>query len=133
MRARNTLLYFLNKYFNDPDKLIEPFSPLDYDAENKYYEELFKGLEYPEAYKVLQKEIKLNGEHIPPLINSYMNLSPSMRVFGTAINEGFGNVEETGILVKMEDIYPEKVERHLKPMQEALHTLAKRFRPRWWR
>ena len=82
---------------------------------------------------MLQKEIKLNGEFIPPLINSYMNLTPSMKVFGTAVNPGFGAVEETGILVKMEDIYPEKKERHLLPMQETLHTMAARFRPKWWR
>lgn len=110
-----------------------PIEPIDYDSGNKYYQELFKDLDYHDAYRVLQKEIKLNGELIPPLINSYMNLSPSMKVFGTAVNPGFGNVEETGILVKMEDIYPEKKERHLAPMQEALHAMAARFRPKWWR
>lgn len=133
MKARNTLLNFLNKYFEDPDHLVTPVSPLDFDSGNRYYLELFKDLPYQEAYKVLQKEIKLNGEFIPPLINSYMNLSPSMRVFGTAVNHGFGDVEETGILVKMKDIYPDKAERHLRPMQEALKAMATRFRPRWWR
>lgn len=108
LRARNTLLNFLHKYFGDPDELVTPIEPIDYDSGNKYYQELFKDLDYHDAYRVLQKEIKLNGELIPPLINSYMNLSPSMKVFGTAVNPGFGNVEETGILVKMEDIYPEK-------------------------
>ena len=133
LRARNTLLNFLHKYFGDPDNLVTAIDPIDYDSSNRYYQELFKDLEYHDAYKILQKEIKLNGEFIPPLINSYMNLSPSMKVFGTAINPGFGNVEETGILVKMEDIYPEKKERHLAPMQEALRTMAARFRPKWWR
>ncbi len=133
LRARNTLLNFLHKYFGDPDSLVTAIDPIDYDCSNKYYLELFKDLDYHDAYKVLQKEIKLNGEFIPPLINSYMNLSPSMKVFGTAVNPGFGNVEETGILVNMEDIYPEKKERHLAPMQEALRTMAARFRPKWWR
>lgn len=133
LKARNTLLFFLNKYFPDDKQLVRPISPIDYDGDNKYYHELFKDLEYAEAYRVLQKEIKLNGEFIPPLINSYMNLSPSMKVFGTAINHGFGNVEETGLLVDMKDIYPEKLERHLRPMQETLHSLSLRFRPKWWR
>lgn len=132
-KARNTLLHFLNKYFSDPDKLVVPIKPIDYDAENKYFVELFENLEYKEAYKVLSKEIKNNGEFIPPLINSYMNLSPSMKVFGTAINDGFGGVEETGILVNIKDIYPEKVERHLKPVQFLIQSMAIRFRPRWWR
>ena len=123
----------LHKYFGDPDRLVTPVVPIDYDNGNRYYQELFNGLDYHDAYKVLQKEIKQNGEFIPPLINSYMNLSPSMKVFGTAVNPGFGNVEETGILVNMEDIYPEKKERHLAPMQAALRAVAARFRPKWWR
>lgn len=133
LKARNTLLNFLHKYFDDPDTLVYPIEPLDYDSNNKYYQELFNNLEYNDAYRVLQKEIKQNGENIPPLINSYMNLSPSMKVFGTALNKGFGDVEETGILVNIKDIYPEKVERHLRPMQETLRSLRKRFLPRWWK
>lgn len=133
LKARNTLLNFLHKYFDDPDTLVYPIEPLDYDSNNKYYQELFNNLEYNDAYRVLQKEIKQNGENIPPLINSYMNLSPSMKVFGTALNRGFGDVEETGILVNIKDIYPEKVERHLRPMQETLRSLRKRFLPRWWK
>lgn len=133
LKARNTLLNFLHKYFDDPDNLVYPIEPLDYDPNNKYYQELFYNLEYNDAYRVLQKEIKQNGENIPPLINSYMNLSPSMKVFGTALNKGFGDVEETGILVNIKDIYPEKVERHLRPMQETLRSLRKRFLPRWWK
>lgn len=133
LKARNTLLNFLHKYFDDPDTLVYPIEPLDYDPNNKYYQELFNNLEYNDAYRVLQKEIKQNGENIPPLINSYMNLSPSMKVFGTALNKGFGDVEETGILVNIKDIYPEKVERHLRPMQETLRSLRKRFLPRWWK
>lgn len=133
LKARNTLLNFLHKYFDDPDNLVYPIEPLDYDHNNKFYQELFNNLEYNDAYRVLQKEIKQNGENIPPLINSYMNLSPSMKVFGTALNKGFGDVEETGILVNIKDIYPEKVERHLRPMQETLRSLRKRFLPRWWK
>ena len=34
-------------------------------------------------------------------------------MFGTAINQGFGNVEETGILVTVNDIFPEKKSRHI--------------------
>lgn len=129
VRARNLLLYFLAKYFSDSEGLVRPIIPLDCGPENPYYEELFRELPYKEAYKVLQHELKNNGEHIPPLINSYMNLSPSMRVFGTAINSGFGGVEETGILVNIKDIYPEKIERHIMP----LRAWAYKLRPIWWR
>ena len=49
-----------------------------------------------------------------PLIAAYMNLSSSMKTFGTAINSKFGDVEETGILISIDDIYPEKKDRHIK-------------------
>jgi len=133
VRARNILLNFFQKFFGDKENLVTPIEPIDYDQNNEYYDKLFDGLDYKEAYRVLFKELKNYGEFIPPLINSYMNLSPSMKVFGTAINKTFGDVEETGILVKLSDVYPEKIERHIKPMIELAHNLATRFRPRWWR
>lgn len=127
-RARNTLLNFLNRFFEDKENLVVPIQALDFDEANPYYADIFSDNDYKESYKVLSKEIRSLGEHIPPLINSYMNLSPSMRVFGTAINEHFGGVEETGILVNIPDIYPEKIERHITPLER----LAKKFRPKWW-
>jgi hypothetical protein len=127
--ARNTLLSFLNQYFSDKDGLVIPITSLDYDKENPYFKELFSQTDYKEAYKQLSKEVRGLGENIPPLINSYMNLSPSMRVFGTAINDGFGGVEETGIMINISDIYPEKIERYITPLKR----LAIRFQPKWWR
>ena len=128
MSARNTLLNFLNIYFPDNDKLVTPITPLDYDNINPYYGDLFKNLDYKDAYKIMSKAVRDLGEHIPPLINSYMNLSPNMKVFGTAINEHFGGVEETGILVSIKDVYPEKIERYMTP----LLALAEKFRTKWW-
>lgn len=127
-RARNMLLYFMHKYFNDNEKLVAPIVPLVCDRENPYFVEIFKELDYRDAYKVLQKELKNLGEHIPPLINSYMNLSPSMKMFGTAVNEGFGSVEESGIMINIEDIYPEKIERYITPLK----AWAQKMRVKWW-
>jgi hypothetical protein len=76
-------------------------------------EEIFVGKTYKDDYKILSKEIRELGEHIPPLINSYMNISPSMKVFGTVNNPYFGDVEETGIMITISDIYFNKVERHI--------------------
>ena len=128
-RARNILLNFLHIYFPDPDRLVTASHPLDFSEKDPYINSLFQGLEYKDALKVLQKELKANGENIPPLIHSYMNLSPSMKVFDTAINDFFGGVEETGILIKISDIYPEKIDRHVKPIRQwALDTKNK-----WWK
>jgi hypothetical protein len=37
-----------------------------------------------------------------------------MKVFGTAMNYSFGDVEETAIMVTLNDMYIEKIERHIK-------------------
>lgn len=112
--ARNTLIYFLRKYFPDPDDLVEPLSPIHVSINEKYMEKIFDGGSYEEDYKIMVRELRKREEFVPPLINSYMSLSPSMRVFDTVENSDFGEVEETGILIKISDIYPNKMERHIK-------------------
>lgn len=111
--ARDLLVYFLRKYFSDTENLVEPIDPVELDIDNDRMAKIFSGKEYKEDYKILNREIRAHNENIPPLINSYMNLSPTMRVFGTVRNRDFGNVDETGILIKIGDIHPKKVERHM--------------------
>lgn len=112
--ARDILLYFLKKYFPDHDNLIEGIYPIELQFDTEKMEQMFCGGNYAEDYKILTREIRKYKENIPPLINSYMNISPSMRVFGTVTNPDFGGVEETGILITINDIYPVKSERHFK-------------------
>ena len=112
--ARDILLYFLKKYFPDHDNLIEGIYPIELQFDTEKMEQMFCGGNYAEDYKILTREILKCKENIPPLINSYMNISPSMRVFGTVTNPDFGGVEETGILITINDIYPVKSERHFK-------------------
>ena len=111
--ARDFLLHFMHHYFPDTDQLIKPHHPLVQDYDIDSYNELLSGLDFKEGFKTLNSFVRERGEFIPPLVNIYMNLSPSMKTFGTAVNPEFGNVEETGILVSLEDIYEEKKERHI--------------------
>jgi hypothetical protein len=111
--ARNMILYFLNKHFGDPENLVVPIEPADIDLNKDEMKKLFRSWRYKEDYKILSAGVRNLGENIPPLINAYMNLSPTMRVFGTFINHHFGNVEETGIMITLRDIYIEKINRHL--------------------
>lgn len=111
--ARDMILFFLNKHFPDTEGLVVPKNPLTVKMEREQLEMIFSGKDYMEDYKILSKEVRAKGESIPPLINAYMNLSPSMRSFGTVLNESFGEVEETGIMITINDLYKEKVERHL--------------------
>lgn len=111
--ARDLILYFLKKYFPDDEGLIFPFHPVPLHNPEAELEAHFIGKNYQENYKILVQQVRLLKENIPPLVNAYMNLSSTMRTFGTALNPGFGEVEETGIMIKIEDIYEAKKERHL--------------------
>ncbi len=111
--ARNTLLYFLNRYFPDRDNLLDPINPVALDIDTAKMEALFSGGNYEEDLKILHKQVKLYDENVPPLINSYMNVSHTMRIFGTVHNPDFGDVEETGLMITIADILPEKSERYI--------------------
>lgn len=112
--GRDMILYFLKKHFNDKDKLITPMQPLLIETDEKILEKLFCNDTFKEDYKVLNTEVRKLGYNIPPLVNAYMSLSPTMRMFGTAINDGFGDVEETGILIAVDEILEEKRVRHIE-------------------
>jgi len=112
--ARNMILFFLNKYFRDKENLITPIHPLITNIDEEKLEQIFNKKNYKEDYRTLNDEVRKYKINIPPLVSAYMNLSPSMRVFGTAVNETFGRVEETGILIDFEDIFEDKKQRHIE-------------------
>lgn len=112
-RGRDMILYFLKKHFGDKDKLVLPADPLQLDTDEKELETLFCEEDFKADYRILNREVRNLGHNIPPLVNAYMGLSPTMRVFGTAINYEFGDVEETGILIAVNEILEEKRIRHM--------------------
>lgn len=112
-QARNMILFFMQKYFKDQEHLVEPIEPLNIHIDTNLMEQIFTGNNYEEDYKILSHKVRELGENIPPLVNAYMSLSPSMKTFGTAINRGFGGVEETAILIKIADVYEAKKKRHI--------------------
>jgi len=114
IRARNLILYFLEKHFSDHDDLVVPKLPLDTKMDREEMASIFKGEFYMDDYKTLSQSVRAFGENIPPLINAYMSLSPSLKTFGTVINPSFGDVEETAIMITINDLYKQKVERHIK-------------------
>lgn len=111
--ARDMILFFLQKHFGDPDRLILPMHPLEIEADREELAKLFCEDDFKADYRILNREVRARGYNIPPLVNAYMGLSPTMRMFGTAINDGFGDVEETGILIAVDEILDEKRIRHI--------------------
>ena len=127
-RGRDMILYFLRKHFADKESLIVPMKPLKIETNEQELEALFCGKDFNEDYRILNQGIRALGYNIPPLVNAYMSLSPTMKLFGTAINYGFGDVEETGILIAVDEIWEPKRVRHIdsfiKEHPEALHITS---------
>ncbi len=117
--CRNMILYFLEKYFPDTECLVTPIEPLDTHMDTAALQNLFTGSTFDEDYRILNKAVRSYGFNIPPLVNAYMSLSPTMKVFGTAINNEFGDVEETGIFFAISEIFEEKKRRHIGTFDKA--------------
>ena len=115
--ARDMILFFMDKYFPDNDKLIFPYNKLELTTSHKVLNSIFTGANYDEDYKTLAQKVRRLKENIPPLVNAYMNLSGSMKTFGTSVNPTFGDVEETAIIITIADIYDYKKDRHMSTFQ----------------
>ncbi|WP_329905136.1 GNAT family N-acetyltransferase [Porphyromonas pogonae] len=126
--ARNLILHFLQKHFDDPERLVVPKEPLPIEVDEEQMKQLFPSDNFKQNYRVLNHEVRALGINIPPLVNAYMSLSPEMRAFGTAINTEFGGVEETGILIAVDKILEEKKQRHILSFK-----ISKRKRLELWR
>ena len=111
--ARDMILFFLEKHFGDSEGLILPMKPLEIEQDRQEMQRLFCEEEFKADYRILNREVRARGYNSPPLVNAYMCLSPTMKMFGTAINYGFGDVEETGILIAVDEILDEKRVRHI--------------------
>lgn len=131
VECRDMILYFLDKYFHDDESLVQPIQPLETNINVKKMQRLFVGDNFKDDYRILNTSVRAKGMNIPPLVNSYMNLSPKMKLFGTAINDEFGDVEETGIFFSISDIYEDKKMRHIRTFyqrfieyrQEMIHRI----------
>ncbi len=118
--ARDLILFFFKKYFNDDENLIYPYEPVEINTDIDYLASIINKDSYVNDYHALNKKVRDLGENIPPLFNSYMNISSTMKVFGTSINPFFGNVEETAIIITIDDIYDKKKSRHIDSYHEYL-------------
>lgn len=114
--SRDFLLHFMHHYFPDKENLMQPYHALEQNYDKAFVESQLRELDFKDGFKVLNSFVRERGENVPPLVNIYMHLSPTMKTFGTAVNEDFGDVEETGILVTIPDIYEDKKERHISSM-----------------
>ncbi len=126
--GRDLILHFLNKHFADRENLVTAINPIKIETPVEIMDKVLCCNDFKEDYRILKREVQALGVNIPPLVNSYMGISPSLKVFGTAVNDEFGDVEETGILVDFNDIYDEKRARHIDSfIRERIEKIKMRF------
>lgn len=111
--ARDYILSFMKLYFKDPERLVIPKNEIIPALSQEQISEAFPNGTYRDDFKCLNRIVRDLGENIPPMFNAYMNLSSTMKLFGTAPNPFFGGVEETGILITVDDVYQDKKARHI--------------------
>lgn len=116
--CRDLILFFLNKYFPDPEHLVWPITPLKTGTPHAEMAKILNGGDFKTDLKILTNFVRERGQNIPPLVHAYMGLSPTMRMFGTAINDEFGNVEESGIFFAIDEIFEEKKKRHISTFEQ---------------
>ena len=127
-QARDLIQFFLFKHFEDKEKLVTPFDPLKIETSEEYMKSILTEPEFKDDYKLLNAEVRRLGVNIPPLVNSYMSLSPTMKMFGGGINHEFSEAEETCILVTFDDIYDAKKARHIDSfIKEKVEQIKIRF------
>ena len=126
--ARDLIQHFLFKHFEDKEKLVTPLDPLVIETDKAYMDSVLCADGFNEDYKLLNAEVRKHGVNIPPLVNSYMSLSPTMKMFGGGINHEFSEAEETCILITFDEIHKAKKERHIDSfINEKVVLMKKRF------
>ena len=138
--ARDMILYFYQKYFPDPDGLMWPYEPTRIDTDYNKLVKLFKGRNYKEDYQILLHAVRARGCTVPSLVNAYMNLSSTMRYFGTCPDHGLPGTNGIGILITLKDINDDKRSRHMDSYSEKnpLFDRRRMFRINmkrlpWWK
>ena len=119
-QARELIYAYLDRYHKGEQGLIEPYHPL---LSQPLTHSPFEGEDKQENYHILQHAVREQGTVIPPIFTAYLNLTNDLQFFGNAINDEFSDVLESGIMVDLETVYPEKKERYINSYIKWLNSI----------
>lgn len=116
--ARELIYAYLNRYHRGDSGLIAPYiqEPL------LPVETPFEGDDAQANFHILQHAVREQGTVIPPMFTAYLNITNELQFFGNAINDELANVYESGIMVDLTRVYPEKKERYITPYIQWLEN-----------
>ena len=116
--ARELIYNYLETYHKGEEGLFEPYNLLPV----QHIETPFQGTDPQENYHILQHAVREQGTVIPPMFSAYLNITNDLQFFGNAVNDELANVYETGIMVDLNAVYPEKKERYINPYVQWLQS-----------
>ena len=102
-------LWLISRFFakHSASNLVSPH--VDYPVKPVEGEnEILASDDFKEDFRALKLEFRKRGYYLPPILNTYINLSNKFRFFGSSVNDEFGDVIEMGLLIAFEDIQPER-------------------------
>lgn len=115
--SRKAMIYYLDRFFGDKENLLTSKRKEECSAEEKaFFDGMFNAPDAKENYKILNAYVKSLGDNIPPLIHSYIELSSSMRTFGTTLDPDFGDAYDTAMIITLADVYEPKRKRYIDSM-----------------
>lgn len=117
--ARELIYAYLRQYHLGEEGLFEPYHPF---ISAPLASTPFVGDDKQENYHILQRAVREQGTVIPPMFSAYLNLTNDLLFFGNAINDELANVYETGIMVDVKTVYPEKLDRYMAPYKTWLES-----------
>ena len=114
-KSRKAMIYYLEKFFGDREKMLVSKHPETCtDEERAEFDAMFCADTAKENYKILNNFVKSMNDSIPPLIHSYIELSSSMKTFGTTFDPDFGDCYDTAMIITINDIYEPKKKRYIE-------------------
>lgn len=117
--ARELIYTYLNRFHKGEEGLFAPYLPIPVKPIDN---DPFKSTDPQENYHILQHAVREQGTVIPPMFSAYLNLTNELQFFGNAVNDELANAFETGIMVDLQNVYPEKKERYITPYVEWLRS-----------
>ncbi len=126
--ARELIMRFLEKHFPDKEELIRPFKPLKAHTDSRILDLVLKEEDLKSDLRCLKNALRQLGTGIPPLVNSYINTSSTMKIFGSTVNDELSDAIETGLMICFDEIYSDKRDRHIRTFIEKRVPRLRRIR-----
>lgn len=105
VKARNLLVGYMRHASPVKESLMVARVPFKVGISRRRYSQIFIGDTAQENYRILLSKMRQMDCRIPPIISSYLRLSPTLKLFDSYRNENLGGVVESAIMLTISEFY----------------------------